>query len=159
MIHARRSCLGPHTRRQSGVGLVEVLVAVLVLSVGMLGLVGLQMRALRNNQSSHERGMAVVQTHSIADLMRADRANAMGGSFNVALGAAAPNGSTFAATALATWRTNLIAALGPDATGSIACNNTLCTIIVRWNDQRGSGGNPNGSGGNPELSVQTQVQL
>ena len=73
--------------KQRGVGLIEILVAVLVLSIGLLGLAGLQLRTLRNNQSALERGIAVVETHALADALRADRTNARNGLFNLTLAA------------------------------------------------------------------------
>lgn len=139
-------------RRQRGVGLIEVLIAVLVLSFGMLGLAGLQMWTLRNNQSALERGMAIVQTHSIVDTMRADRTSAINNGFDLALDAEAPAGASFAALSLSAWRANLAAVLGPGATGSVDCNGTLCTVAVRWDDQRGSGGSET-------QTISTEVQL
>lgn len=133
-------------------GLIEVLIAVLVLAVGMLGLAGLQMFSLKNNQSALERGMAVVQTHSIVDAMRADRVTALNGGFNIAIDASVPTGATFALGSLAAWRADLIASLGPQATGAVACNGALCTVRIRWNDQRGSDGNS-------QQEIATQVQL
>ena len=154
MLAVKRSGRGtrPERRKQSGVGLIEVLVAVVVLSIGMLGLAGLQLRNLRNNESALERGMAVVETHSVVDAMRADRTNAINSQFNIALDDPAPTGTTFADVAVAAWRGNLTAVLGPDATGAVACNGSACTITVRWNDSRGSAGSN-------ALSIQTQVQL
>src|SRR5690349_11510858 len=92
----------PHMQRassiQRGVGLIEVLVAVVVLAIGLLGVAGLQLRTLRDNESAYERGMAVVETHSIVDAMRADRTNAINGLFNIALTDPTPTGTTFAQT-------------------------------------------------------------
>jgi type IV pilus assembly protein PilV len=139
-------------RRQSGVGLIEVLVAVLVLSIGLLGLAGLQVRTLRNNQSALERGVAVIETHAIADAMRADRINASNGLFDIALTAGAPTGSTFADTVVASWRANLISGLGVDATGSVDCDGFLCTIVVQWDDTRATAGIA-------AQQLRTQVQL
>jgi type IV pilus assembly protein PilV len=139
-------------RRQRGVGLIEVLIAVLILSIGLLGLAGLQLRTLRNNESSLERGVAVVEIHAIADAMRADRVNARNGMFDLAIAAAAPTGTTFREVVLASWRANLLSALGPDATGSVDCNDTDCTIVVQWNDERATAGSPT-------QTLQTQVQL
>jgi type IV pilus assembly protein PilV len=139
-------------RFQSGVGLIEVLVAVLVLSIGLLGLAGLQVRTLRNNQSALERGVAVIETHAIADAMRADRINASNGLFDITLAAGAPSGTTFADTVLASWRSNLINALGADATGSVDCDGFMCTIIVQWDDTRASAGIA-------AQQLRTQVQL
>jgi len=130
-------------RRQYGVGIIEILVAVLVLSIGLLGLAGLQMRTLRNSQSALERGVAVMETHAIADAMRADRLKATTAPYvyNIAIGAAAPvAGATFSSKILAGWRANLIALLGDEATGSVNCNGALCVVVIRWNDSRGSAG-------------------
>ena len=141
----------PHLR-QRGVGIIEILVAVLILSIGLLGLAGLQMQTLRNNESSLERSMAVAETHAIADAMRADRVNAQNGLFNLALAASAPTGTTFREVVLANWRQNLINALGADATGSVNCNGTLCTIVVQWDDTRGTAGTAT-------QQITTQVQI
>jgi type IV pilus assembly protein PilV len=126
-------------QRQRGVGLVEVLIAVLVLSIGLLGLAGLQLRTIRNNESALERGVAVTETHAIADALRADRNNAQSGLFNITLAAAAPTGTTFRDTVVRNWRANLISALGAGATGRIFCNGADCTITIQWDDSRAGG--------------------
>jgi type IV pilus assembly protein PilV len=140
-------------RRQAGIGIIEILVAVLVLSVGLLGLAGLQMRTLRNNQSALERGVVVAEIHAVADAMRADRINAVeNDAYDIALEDAAPTGTTFAETVLAAWRNNLIASLGEGATGSVDCDGALCTIVIEWNDERGTLGDA-------AQQVVTEVQL
>lgn len=58
--------------RQRGFSLIEVLVAVLVLAIGLLGLAGLQTRGLKASQSSYERSVATVYAYSILDAMRAN---------------------------------------------------------------------------------------
>ena len=139
------------TSSTAGFTLLEVLIALIVLSLGLLGLAGLQMAALRNNQSSLQRSMAVVESYSIVDAMRVDRTNAINGLFDIALGAA-PSGETFAAKELEKWRQRLLTLHGSTATGSVDCNGPDCTIIVQWNDERGSGGVA-------QQQVITQVQL
>ena len=62
--------------RQAGVGLIEVLIAVLVLSVGFLGIAALQARSLSMNNSSMARSMATIGTYSMLDAMSADLASA-----------------------------------------------------------------------------------
>src|SRR3546814_15356356 len=64
--------------RQRGVGMIEVLVSVLVLSVGLLGIALVQTRALANKTSSMGRSLATVATYSILEAIRADRANQIG---------------------------------------------------------------------------------
>jgi len=147
--------LGLHLRRQRGVGIVEILVAVLVLSIGLLGLAGLQMRTLRNSESALQRGVAVFETHAIVDAMRADiiAASTAPYVYNIGIDEDPPSaGTTFADKVLETWRENLIVMLGEDATGSVNCTGAPCTIVIRWNDSRGTGGAE-------EQTVTTEVQL
>ncbi|MGA7979666.1 MAG: type IV pilus modification protein PilV [Chromatiaceae bacterium] len=66
---------------QTGVGL-EVLIAVVVLSIGFLGMAALQARALANNNSAMMHTQVTVPSYSILDAMRADRANALAGGYN-----------------------------------------------------------------------------
>ena len=136
MLSRRRHRISCGPGRQAGVGLIEVLIAVLVLSIGMLGMAGLQTWALRSNQSAMERGLAVVQAYYIADVMRADRVTAVNNGFDLGIADASPTGTTFALTSLADWRASLQQALGASATGSIDCNGPVCDIVVRWDDSR-----------------------
>ena len=145
--------IGAAAAGQGGFSMVEVLVAAVVLSIGMLGLAGLQMRTVRNNQSALERAVAVVETHTIADALRADRINASNGVFDITLGAADPTGTTFAANVVRDWRTNLRTELGANATGAVDCNGNSCLITIRWEEHTSAvltGGT---------LSVQTTVQI
>ena len=83
-------------RRMGGTSLIEILVAVVVLSTGLLGMVALQAKALRNNQSSLERSQAVVLTYSILERMRANAAAAESNAYDYTWSAACPapgNGS------------------------------------------------------------------
>ena len=130
----------PGLRQQRGVSMLEVLISAIILSLGLLGLAGLQMNALRNNQSSMERSMAVVESYSIIDAMRIDRDNAIAGGFNIALDADPVEGS-FSGNEIGKWRQRLQDLLGDDASGAIACADSVCTVTVQWNDQRGTGGN------------------
>lgn len=56
-----------------GFSLVEVLVALAVLSIGLLGLAALQTTGLKFNHQSYERTQAVMQAYDIIDRMRANK--------------------------------------------------------------------------------------
>ncbi len=58
--------------RQSGFSLIEVLVSVLLLSVGLIGVAGLQAASLSNNQSSFMRSQATALVYDFADRMRSN---------------------------------------------------------------------------------------
>ncbi len=59
-----------HCPRQRGFTLIEVMIAVLVLSIGLLGLAGLQVTALRNNQTAFLRTQAAILSGDIIERMR-----------------------------------------------------------------------------------------
>jgi len=75
-------------RRQTGFTLVEVMVALVVMAVGMLGIAGLYIESLRSGQMSISYTNAVTLAASMADRIRANATGAGGYA-----GAAAGNGT------------------------------------------------------------------
>lgn len=160
-----RRAAPPGRRGQAGVGLVEILIAVLVLGLGLLGVAAMQSLALRNSQSALERSQAVVQAYAMADSMRANANAAKSGAYNTggaqcfSPGAAAPVGGDLAASDRAAWVQALGESLGRTARtcGKIACVAELCTIDVIWDDTRGGGAG--GESGGDKRSFSMQVRL
>ncbi|MGB3919133.1 MAG: type IV pilus modification protein PilV [Thiothrix litoralis] len=145
----------PNQHFQHGVGLIEILVTVVILSVGLLGIASMQTHGLKNNNSALEHSVAVIQSYSIAEAMRVTRTAALEGEFNLGLdeeiatngirnlnNASVDNHQThpFAQASLNDWRSSLRALLGDSATGSVACSGPKCTIIVQWDDGRATAG-------------------
>lgn len=127
-------------RPQRGFTLIEMLVTVVVLSIGLLGLAGLQASGLRSNHSAYLRTQATFLAADIADRMRANRTSALNGAYNIAVSAAPPSGSSIVANDLNQWLNTLANRL-PAGDGGIAQNGTLFTITVQWDDNR-DGANP-----------------
>ena len=126
--------------RQHGVGLIEVLIAVLVLAVGLLGVAALQAVTLRNSGSSIERSQAVIQAYGALDMLRANKDAAKAGSFNGGWAAGA-NTATPNLNTLAGWRSSLLLTVSPTAEGRINCTNAAeCTVGIRWDESRATGG-------------------
>ena len=127
---------------QRGATLIEVLVAMLILSVGLLGLAGLQMTALQSNHSAYYRSQATLLAYDIIDRMRANRADALNGVYDIAIKneacdpALEPSG-TLAQRDIAEWLNSLSCLLSADARGSVVRNGRLFTISIEWNDNRG----------------------
>lgn len=143
---------------QRGFTLLEILVAIVVLSLGLLGLAGLQAASLRNNQSAYFRGIAAQQVYDMADRVRANLAGVATGSYDN-MGANTPadqvcfNGdagdpgctpATMAVTDHRQWNLNN-ALLLPGGVGTVDCvqgpgaacsndNNAIRVfrVIVRW---------------------------
>ncbi len=123
-----------------GVGLIEVLVAVLVLAIGLLGVAAMQATALRNSQSSLERSQGVMHVYTILDAMRANPDAARSGGYNIGMTCVPPAAGSLVTSDQRQWITVLQQNLGVTACGQVNCVATVCTVTVRWDDSRGSGG-------------------
>jgi type IV pilus assembly protein PilV len=120
--------------------MIEVLVALVVLAIGMLGVAAMQLTSLRNSQSAFERTGAVIASDSILDAMRANAVATRANAYNLAMACTAPTGTTRVAIDQARWITDIKAAIGTSACGSIACANSVCRVTVRWDDSRATEG-------------------
>jgi len=58
-----------HRKRQRGVAIIEVLIAVLLFSLGILGLIGLQARALSFSIDAEDRNRASLLANDVASTM------------------------------------------------------------------------------------------
>jgi type IV pilus assembly protein PilV len=130
---------------QAGVGLIEVLVAVLVLSIAFLGMAILQATSLSTNNSAMARSNATILAYSIQDAMRVDRANAISGVYNktVTANSCPATDGTLAGYQLNAWCTALGVSLGSQSTtsGTVNCSASGCKVTVQFDDSRsGTGG-------------------
>jgi len=71
----------PHSFAQ-GFTLLEVLIAIVVLSFGLLGLAGIQAAGVRNTHSANLRTLAVHQAYDMAERMRANVDGVQAGSYD-----------------------------------------------------------------------------
>jgi type IV pilus assembly protein PilV len=118
-------------RRQSGLSLIEVLITVVLVSIGLLGLAGLQLGSVRLSSSSGERFIATTLAQDIIERMRANRANAITDAYNLAMDAD-PAADGVAGTDLDTW-TDALAATLPRGDGSVDVDdNNVATVVVQW---------------------------
>lgn len=137
----------PKKGTQRGVSLIEILIAVLVLAVGLLGVAALQANALKTNQSAVARSQAAMLAYLILDAMRANRDAAASGAYNLGSldnpACTAPTASNLATSDQAYWLGKLKENLGDAACGAILCTTastaTTCTVRIRWDDSRAGG--------------------
>lgn len=144
--------------RQRGVSLIEVLVAIVIFSVGVLGLALLQLKGAQFTKESGSRSNAVIQARSLADAMRANPQAVQPAdgtsSYYLYDGTAAPDPSTCSGNAscvraktdlqnfLAALRQSGIAAVGgPVATVTADTTLGTLTIKVSWNGLDTNGDN------------------
>ncbi len=132
---------GPGSR---GFTLLEVLVALVVLSIGLLGLSGMQTTSLRNNHSAFLRSQATVVTNDILDRMRANRDSALDGDYDLLYtetpATSGCSGTACSATDVANrnlgeWR-SFVARL-PEGEGQVTFPTAgVAEVRVRWADTR-----------------------
>ncbi len=128
---------------QGGMTLIEVLVALLVLSIGLLGVAGLQWQALRSNHGAHLRSQATILAHDIADRMRANRTEAEDGAYAVDIGEI-PTGETLADFDVVAWK-QAIADILPAGDGRVEMvelsaglpDRDVARITIQWTDRLG----------------------
>lgn len=126
-------------KNQHGFTLLEVLVTMVVLSLGLLGYAGLQMASLKNSASAYQRSQATILAYDITDRMRANRAQAVAGNYNIALGAPG-GGAGVAGQDLVDWKALAGNAL-PGGDGAINVDGTGNVLItIQWTDKRDRAG-------------------
>ncbi|MCU7836976.1 MAG: type IV pilus modification protein PilV [gamma proteobacterium symbiont of Taylorina sp.] len=72
----------PTVNQSCGFTLIEVLVSLVILSTGLLGVAGMQINSLKNNQSAYYRTQAVNLAYELADSMRANPAGVANGHYD-----------------------------------------------------------------------------
>ena len=145
----------PHT--QAGFSLIEVLIAMLVLSLGLLGIAGLQMQGTRYVYDAHLKSIALIQVQDMADRMRTNQPGVRAGDYSQVSGMAEDPGCTAQAAGctpaqLATydqfvWNT-ANSALLPSGQGVVSCTDidaatttvmeigSVCQLTVMWDGNR-----------------------
>lgn len=142
-----------HRGAYAGFSLLEVLIALVILSVGLLGIAGLLSGTLKSNDSAYMRTVATVQAYNIIDRMRANAMALNSLQYVYTMPAAAATAGSSACTGsgtncsysqlasydIAQWEYDLAQNL-PQGRGSITTTitptATTYTVTVRWNDSR-----------------------
>lgn len=123
-------------RSSAGMTLIEVLVTLVIISVGLLGVAALQLTTVRNNYDAYVRSQAAVMASDMLDRMRANRDDVMANRYNAGYGTV--GGDNNAARDVREWKQTLITQLGQGADGRITTqvandpltNTRICRVTV-----------------------------
>lgn len=131
--------LRQHPQAQRGATLIEVLITMVLLSVGLLGMAGLQALSMQSNHSAYYRSQATFLAYDIGERMRANRSVALAGGYDVDFPASSSSNTEtgdVASKDKGKWLNNLAKTL-PGGTGKVERAGSLITIQIRWDDSRG----------------------
>jgi type IV pilus assembly protein PilV len=140
-------CRSFQATAQHGFTLVEVLVALVVLSIGLLGMAKMVMVTSHANDSAYLRSQATALAYQAMDSMRANliAATSSPSGYATALNVMPPStgncstycdNPTLALSDVYGWKVHLQKAL-PGGTGSITTSATfpiMATVVVQWDD-------------------------
>lgn len=138
-----------------GAGLIEVMVAVLVFSIGLVGMVRLQIGAMRNAESAYASNKAALLGYAMLDALRADRAAAAAGNYDMAKNCTTSSGkSGLAQATIDDWLQAIKQDLGnhSGSCGEIDCDGSACRVRIHWDDSRAAGGSS-------DTSIEIRTQL
>jgi len=124
--------------KQRGVGMIELLIALVVVAIGVLGVSRAQLAMVKANHNALLRAHANTLAYDMSDRLRADRVAARAGAYDRTLDDGVPTGTTLTALELADWLGALATTL-PDGTGGIARAGDNLIVTVRWDETRGQG--------------------
>ena len=140
----QRNCRQLNLKQQSGLGLIEVLVAVLVLGIGILGVASTQVVSLQMTSQSQSRSQAVLLAEDMLDRVRANPGNPANYALAVGVAVGADSGecdtsfvpanATVAENDIEAWENNL-ACLLPAAQRTIEVAGNTVTVTIAWNQQ------------------------
>lgn len=120
-------------RTQAGLTLIEVLVAILIFSFGLLGFVGLQARAIQYSVSAEDSNRAALLANEIASTM------VMNNQVNTSPGG--PLGA-----AITAWKARVSDPRGvglPNGVGTLSTTGNVATITITWQAPGAASGSAN----------------
>lgn len=146
LMSRRRAVLSGH-KSSSGFTLIEVMIAILVLAIGLLGFALLQTMSVRFTQSANQRTQATNLAYEMLDQMRSNRLGAAQytGSYAGTATGCAPDDTVSATAYRAVWQCRLQKSLGAGSAAAVTYVNGVATVNITWGDERWNDANGDGT--------------
>jgi type IV pilus assembly protein PilV len=125
--------------RQTGMTLIEVLVAVLILAVGLLGASAIQLNALKHTESARMTSQASFIAYDMLDRIRANS----GADYSWGRAEQGPPSTPTSSVRdldLHDFEANIIGFAGPDAKGAVSVRGNEVAVSISWQGARSAGG-------------------
>ena len=163
-----------HINHSAGFTLLEVMIAMVIFSIGLLGLAGIQAVALQNNNSAYTRTISMQLAYNMSDVIRAStdnegNVNSVYDSVSSAISGTAPTSCIQKASAGAPdctdtelanfeiyhWKKRIEKQL-PTGLSTIAKSGDIYTITIMWDDEHtGASGEACGADSKVDLKCYT----
>ena len=136
----------PGPCRTRGIGMIEVLISMLILSVGVLAIAALQFKGMQYNQDALFRSQISLLAYDLTDRMRMNPDNAADyvtgiGTWKVPVAGTRERCAVLSAADarvdVSCWKNQLIDALPGGSTARLRGSNPY-TLTLRWKDREGS---------------------
>lgn len=132
----------PKRRSQQGIMLLEALIAILIFSLGILALIGLQAQSIRNSSEAKYRADASFLANQLIGYMWSDPANFSSYAHKPSGAVCEPSGSDSTNANVSAWLANVSALLpgAPSRLQSIIVNTATRDVTVRicWQSKSGN---------------------
>ncbi|PHR95053.1 MAG: type IV pilus modification protein PilV [Oceanobacter sp.] len=145
-------------RLQQGFSLLEVMIAVFITAIGVLGAAAMQLSALKYTDSSRLTSQASFIVYDVIDRIRANADPAQLTGYEIANLDSAPG---VANSVLSTDLMDFASAVAsmPGGAGSIAVDGSQVTVEISWSEGRAGGADNDGEIQRGELVVSTHVSI
>lgn len=127
--------------KEKGFSMIELLVAVVISAIGLLGIAAMQTMSIKNVNNTQFRTLATIYAYDMAERMRSNKASApqyVGA--DTSSGMPCSGCSGIATADVAAWKTSItqnsnVGGL-PEGVGTVSLNGDVYSIAITWEEQQ-----------------------
>lgn len=146
------------TQKQQGFSLLEVMIAIFITAIGVLGAAAMQLNALKYTDSSRLTSQASFIVYDVIDRIRANADPVQLAQYELANLDSAPSVANSVLTTDLKDFANAVASL-PEGEGAIDVDGSEVTVALSWSEGRAGGADDEGNIQRAELVVTTRVSI
>jgi len=119
-------------KKQGGAGLIETIIALVIMSFGIISIGVMQRSSLSNLRYSETHFQLNYLSNEMFEQLTANKAAAIAGQYNIGFDDADPTGN-WIADSISAWKNRVRQSL-PNGESEITCTTESCDIVLRWSE-------------------------